>query len=182
MTIILRDPTGEATSSFRSRVPPLKSFQGKTLALFDIGKMRGDEFIDKLETLCADFNINTHRYIKPTNTRVAPKAIIQDITANCDAVIIALSDCGSCTSCSTHDLNALDKNGLCGVSVLTEEFQNAFDAQKSAIGFDAASVYVPHPMQNKTRAELHSFAQRYFSAILGKICTEEIPNLHEQAR
>ena len=179
MTIILRDPTSEATSSFRSRVPPLKSFQGKTLALFDIGKMRGDEFIDRLETLCAEYSIKTQRYIKPTNTRVAPTAIIQDITRNCDAVIIALSDCGSCTSCSTHDLNALDKNGLCGVSILTEEFQNAFDAQKSAIGFDAASVYVPHPMQNKTRAELHLLAENFFSVILGKICIEEIPNLQE---
>ena len=72
-------------------------------------------------------------------------------------MVIALSDCGSCTSCSTHDLNDLDKNGLPGVSVLTEEFRNAFQSQKGAIGLEAASIYVPHPMQNKTTEELHGF-------------------------
>ena len=84
--------------------------------------------------------------------------MIEDIAASCDAVVIALSDCGSCTSCSTHDLNDLDKRGLAGVSVLTEEFRQAFESQKSAIGFDAASVYVPHPMQNRSTQELHGFA------------------------
>ncbi len=170
MTISLRDPTGETASALRDRVLPLDALQGKTIALMDICKMRGDEFIDRLEQLCASRDIKTRRFKKPTNTRVAPREMIDDITENCDAVVIALSDCGSCTSCSTHDLNDLDRNGLTGVSVLTEEFRNAFESQKSAIGLDAASVYVPHPMQNRTTEELHSFADAFFDKILGEIC------------
>jgi len=106
---------------------------------------------------------------KPTNTRVAPREMIKDIADNCDAVIIALSDCGSCTSCSTHDLNDLDKKGLAGVSVLTTEFQQAFESQKGAIGLDAAAVYVPHPLQNKTTAELHQWANAAVDKILQAI-------------
>jgi hypothetical protein len=174
LTHMMRDPTAETASTLRERVAPLTSLEGKTIALMDIGKMRGDEFIDRLEQLCHARGLKTRRYKKPTNTRVAPREMINDIATNCQAVIIALSDCGSCTSCSTHDLSDLDKRGLAGVSVLTEEFRNAFESQKSAIGLDAASVYVPHPMQNRTTAELHALAEQAFDDILAKICIAKI--------
>ena len=168
---MLRDPTAETASELRPRVVPLASLAGKTVALMDIGKMRGDEFIDRLEELCRACGVATRRYRKPTNTRVAPREMIRDIAKSCHAVVIALSDCGSCTSCSTHDLDDLDKHGLPGVSVLTEEFRQAFEAQRSAIGLDAAAVYVPHPMQNRTTAELHAFAEQSADAILAAICS-----------
>jgi hypothetical protein len=168
----LRDPTAEIASALRPRMRPLDTFAGKTLALMDIGKMRGDEFLDRLEQQCGARGIATRRYKKPTNTRVAPHELLVDIAENCDAVVIALSDCGSCTSCSTHDLNELDKKGLPGVSVLTVEFQHAFEQQISAIGLDAASVFVPHPMQNKTTAELHAFADQSVDHILSAVAKQ----------
>jgi hypothetical protein len=169
--VVLRDPTAETASELRPRQAPLDSFDGKTVALMDIGKMRGDEFIDRLEVLCHARGIATRRYKKPTNTRVAPREMIKDIAENCRAVIIALSDCGSCTSCSTHDLNDLDKKGIAGVSVLTAEFEQAFNSQRAAIGLAAAAVYVPHPLQNKTTRELHAWADTAVEEILQAICT-----------
>jgi len=171
-----RDPTAETASVLRERVLALDDLGGKTIALMDIGKMRGDEFIDRLEQLFAARGIRSRRYKKPTNTRVAPREMIKDIAETCDAVIIALSDCGSCTSCSTHDLNDLDKKGLAGVSVLTTEFQEAFESQKAAIGFDGASVYVPHPLQNRTTAELHAWADASVDEILRAI-SKETPHI-----
>jgi len=94
---------------------------------------------------------------KPT-PRTAPIPILKAVATECVAVIIALSDCGSCTSCSTHDLNDLDLRGIPGVSVLTTEFRDAFAKQCGAIGYGGASVFVPHPMQNRSTAELHGFA------------------------
>jgi hypothetical protein len=169
---LLRDPTSENASELRARQVPLDTFRGKTVALMDIGKMRGDEFIDRLDILCKQRGIVTRRYKKPTNTRVAPREMIRDIADNCQAVIIALSDCGSCTSCSTHDLNDLDKKGVAGVSVLTTEFEQAFRSQKTAIGLDAAAIYVPHPLQNKTTLELHAWADKAVDEILQAICAD----------
>jgi hypothetical protein len=163
---VLRDPTPEKASLLRPRATPPESLAGKTVALMDIGKMRGDEYIDRLERLFTDRGITVRRYKKPTNTRTAPTQMIQDIAETCDLVVIALSDCGSCTSCSTHDLNDLDKRGVPGVSVLTTEFKDAFAKQCGAIGFDGASLYVPHPMQNRTTAELQGFAEASFEGIL----------------
>jgi hypothetical protein len=165
----LRDPTAETASEVRARRAPPASLDGATVALMDIGKMRGDEFIDRLEVLFRESGIATRRYKKPTNTRTAPIELLQQIAAECQVVVIALSDCGSCTSCSTHDLVDLDRRGLAGVSVLTEEFRPAFDQQCQAIGFDGASLYVPHPMQNRTTSELHRFAEEVFAEVLATL-------------
>ena len=169
---VLRDPTPELASLLRPRHRPPASLEGKTVALMDIGKMRGDEYIDRLEQLFAESGIATRRYKKPTNTRTAPLGMIQDIAENCDLVVIALSDCGSCTSCSTHDLNDLDQRGLSGVSILTTEFRDAFAKQCASIGFDGASIFLPHPMQNRTTAELHSLADMSFAKILESLTLE----------
>jgi hypothetical protein len=164
-----RDPTAEIASEFRPRHPPLDGLEGKCVALLDIGKMRGDEFIDRLESLMKARGIETRRYKKPTNTRTAPTEIIHDITLNCHAVVIALSDCGSCTSCSTHDMFTLDGCGIPGVNVITEEFADAFEVQRRAIGFDGAAVLVPHPIQNRTRSELEGFDDQFCQEIISRM-------------
>lgn len=92
MAVRLRDPTGETASALRDRAEPLPGLAGRTVALMDIGKMRGDEFIDRLETLCAERGVATRRFKKPTNTRVAPPELIAEIGAVSDAVVVALSD------------------------------------------------------------------------------------------
>ncbi|MBC6401011.1 MAG: hypothetical protein GDA51_09065 [Ekhidna sp.] len=166
---VLRDPTAETTQLKRNRLAPPASLDGKVVALMDIGKMRGDEFIDRLEQLFKMKNIATKRYKKPTNTRTAPTELVQKIVQETDVVVIALSDCGSCTSCSTHDLNDLDHLGIPGVSILTEEFREAFNGQCEKIGFDGASIFTPHPMQNKTTQELHDFADGILEELLAKI-------------
>lgn len=148
------------------RVPPPADPRAVTVALLDIGKLRGDEFIDRLEALLAERGIATRRFRKPTNTRTAPVGTLQEIAACCGAVVIALSDCGSCTSCATHDLDDLDRRGIPGVSVITEAFADPFATQCRAIGFDGASVVVPHPVQNRTTAELHAMAEAALPRIL----------------
>jgi hypothetical protein len=180
--VVLRDPTAETASEMRPRRARPASLEGVTVALMDIGKMRGDEFIDRLEILFRERGVATRRYKKPTNTRTAPLALLQQMAAECQVVVIALSDCGSCTSCSTHDLVDLDRRGLAGVSVLTEEFRPAFATQCSAIGFDGASLYVPHPMQNRTREELHRFAEEVFQKIVAALQSGEDSSLPSGAR
>ena len=88
----LRDPTSETTAAMRPRRAPLESLDGRTVALLDIGKMRGDEFIDRLEQNLLRREIVVRRYRKPTNARVAPAEIIQAIALESHAVVLALSD------------------------------------------------------------------------------------------
>jgi hypothetical protein len=88
----LRDPTAETSAIKRPRVKPLPSLDGRTVALFDIGKTRSDEFLDQVEKRFAERGFRTRRYAKPTNAKVAPVEVIQKVVTEADAVLIALSD------------------------------------------------------------------------------------------
>ena len=52
----------------------------------------------------------------------------------------------------------LDARGIPGISVVTAEFRNALEAQSSALGFEPAVLFVPHPIQNRTPDELRKIA------------------------
>ncbi len=88
----LRDPTAESAPVRRARLVPPPSLDGKVVALMDIGKSRGVEFIDRLEGHFRKAGVATKRYAKPTNTKVAPTALMQQIAAEAHLAVIALSD------------------------------------------------------------------------------------------
>ena len=88
----LRDPTAETSPSRRARLAPAPSLAGKTVALMDIGKARGVEFLDRLESHFKAAGVATKRYRKPTNTKVAPVDLLQKIAHEAQAAVIALSD------------------------------------------------------------------------------------------
>jgi hypothetical protein len=68
-----------------------------------------------------------------------------------------------------HDITDLEGLGLPGVFVASTEFIAAAAAQATALGFDAARVFVAHPIQDRTDAELRALADLAIDAILGAI-------------
>lgn len=91
MTIIL-DPTAERTVATRARLARPDTIEGKHIGLLDIGKARGDVFLDQVETRLTERGFTVTRYAKPTNARPAPTELSQQIATEVDLVIEALSD------------------------------------------------------------------------------------------
>ena len=89
---VLLDPTAESGPAARQRRSPPPSLDGSVVALLDIGKSRGDVFLDQLEARLAERGLSVRRYAKPTNTKVAPVALAQQIAQECNIVVEALSD------------------------------------------------------------------------------------------
>lgn len=88
----LMDPTSELVPQNLQPLPRPGDLAGKTVALLDISKPRGDVFIDRLEDLLVQRGLKTRRYSKPTFTRVAPVELKQQIATECDVVIESLAD------------------------------------------------------------------------------------------
>ena len=65
----------------------------------------------------------------------------------------------------------LDARGIPGVTVVTTGFTDAVAAQSQALGFEPAVVYVPHPIQNRTAAELDQIADDAIEAALKLLVT-----------
>jgi hypothetical protein len=88
----LRDPTAETEAVMRARRAPPASLAGLTVGLFDIGKTRSDEFLDQVEKRLKERGVLTKRYGKPTNAKVAPAAVVEQVVDEADLVLIGLSD------------------------------------------------------------------------------------------
>ena len=59
-----------------------------------------------------------------------------------------------------------DERGIPGVSVVTTGFTDAVQVQTKAIGFEAAVIYTPHPIQNRTAEELKKIADDVVEPVL----------------
>ncbi|MDE2976450.1 MAG: hypothetical protein OXU63_02890 [Acidobacteriota bacterium] len=70
MVQTLIDPTNEAAPAARTAAPRLESLGGKTIALLDISKARGDVFLDRVEERIASRGANVLRFTKPTFSEV----------------------------------------------------------------------------------------------------------------
>lgn len=69
-----------------------------------------------------------------------------------------------------HDTIQLEEAGIPSVPVATTEFRTAARAQASYLGRpDLDPVYVEHPIQDQTRAEIEARAEAAVAEIIGRL-------------
>lgn len=89
---VVLDPTSEHSVVSRPGAARPATLEESIVALVDISKPRGDVFLNRLETLLHERNIDVRRYTKPTFARPAPADLRYQIATECGAVIQALAD------------------------------------------------------------------------------------------
>jgi hypothetical protein len=69
-----------------------------------------------------------------------------------------------------HDISDLELRGVPGVFVASAEFVQAAEHQSRALGYSAiASVFTPHPIQDRTDHEMRAYADQAFEQIVSQI-------------
>lgn len=68
-----------------------------------------------------------------------------------------------------HDIADLERRGLIGVFLASTEFAEAALAQATALGFPAAHVLIPHPIQDRTDDELRTLADAAYADVVRAI-------------
>jgi alkanesulfonate monooxygenase SsuD/methylene tetrahydromethanopterin reductase-like flavin-dependent oxidoreductase (luciferase family) len=63
----------------------------------------------------------------------------------------------------------LEARGIPTVGVATTEFIEGAAAQAKSLGIDPTLVFVPHPIQDRTDAELKQLADHHVDAILAML-------------
>lgn len=91
-TRILLDPTGEHSAAARKQASRPASLDGLTVGILDIGKARGDVYLDRLAHRLGERGIAVKRYAKPTPSRLASTDTRQRMTTEVQAAIIGLAD------------------------------------------------------------------------------------------
>ncbi|MEP9365905.1 hypothetical protein [Xanthobacter sp. VNH20] len=72
-------------------------------------------------------------------------------------------------------MKEFDERGLPGCFVVTTEFYQGAVTQMAALGYEAAIIWAPHPIQNKTPEELDQIADSLMDQIISAICTQPKP-------
>jgi hypothetical protein len=68
-----------------------------------------------------------------------------------------------------HDISDLERRGIPGVFVASDVFVDAAQTQATALGLDAARVFVAHPIQDRTDAEMIALADGAIDALVAAI-------------
>ena len=55
------------------------------------------------------------------------------------------------------------------MNIVTTGFVDGVAAQSESLGFEPAVVYVPHPIQNRTTAEIEAIADAAFAEVMAKL-------------
>ena len=74
-----------------------------------------------------------------------------------------------------HDIADLESRGLPGVGVASTEFVQAAAAQSQALGVDPAMVFVAHPIQDRSDAELRALADAALPGIVQRLVAATAP-------
>jgi hypothetical protein len=72
-----------------------------------------------------------------------------------------------------HDTVDLEIRGVPSVFVATVEFVDGARLQAKQLGADPAAVYVPHPIQDRTDAELVAIADAAVAEVVSNLVREK---------
>jgi hypothetical protein len=68
-----------------------------------------------------------------------------------------------------HDGSNLDLTGIPALIVATMAFTQAAEVQSKALGYRSNIVWVPHPVQDRTDAELQDLADKTVDEIITRM-------------
>lgn len=88
----LLDPTGEHEVVTRRKAAKPPALANVTVGVLDIGKARGDVFLDRLADRLGELGIAVRRYAKPGPNRPAVLETRQRMLAETQVAVIGLAD------------------------------------------------------------------------------------------
>ncbi len=71
-----------------------------------------------------------------------------------------------------HDIAEFERRGVPGVFVASAVFVDAAQIQGEAIGFQPERLFVEHPIQDRTDAEMADIADRAVDALVAKLTAD----------
>lgn len=127
------DPVGQQGRELVALVEPLSALAGHRVAVLDISKVRSDVFANAVEAALRDGGAVTERGIAPPSQRLGDEQLAA-IAGRCDAAVLALADCGTCTSWTMFDAIELHRHGCRAVLVTTAALRPTVDALAGRLG------------------------------------------------
>jgi hypothetical protein len=156
-SLTVYDPRGALRQSVTPTAPRVAALAGLRLGVLDNSKWNANKLLRGSLALLKgqhDFAAVNY-YVKHSFSKDAAPELIQQIAGECDIVLTAIGDCGSCCSCCVRDGIALEQLGVPSAVIITTEFLRETKLTRAAIGMPGLQpVVIDHPISSITDAEM----------------------------
>ncbi|MCW2830462.1 MAG: hypothetical protein JWP31_1154 [Aeromicrobium sp.] len=152
------DPTYGACAEPNNKLAP-RAFppRGLRVGLLDNGKANAETILREMtRALSTSLDVaSVHVHTKDDAGLTLDDEQLVEIREQCDFVLSAMGDCGSCSAATVADGILLERAGVPAVSICTEPFRASGDVMASLYGFPGY-VYLttPHPVASLSFDEL----------------------------
>jgi hypothetical protein len=151
------DPRGRVESHEAPLAPRPAALAGLRLGILDNSKWNANKLLrGAAEALSGEVAFAAvNYYVKHSFSKDAAPELIARIAAECDIVLTAIGDCGSCCSCCVRDSIALERLGRPAACIITTEFVKETELTRVALGMPALRpVVIDHPVSSITAEEV----------------------------
>ncbi len=142
------NPVGTVQTDEQPITDRVESLEGATVGFLDNAKTNADVFLEHVsEILVEEYGVDELIHRSKDNTAIPAGSIARNLASECDAVVNAYGDCGSCTSWCIYDSVDLEKRGTPAATVNSDEFVRLGQSESRSLGIPALPILtVEHPM------------------------------------
>ena len=178
MTGTIIDPT-RAQRPVESRnvaSPTLTTLAGKRIGLLENTKRNAAAILDSVgKALDASEHVGTLvPFTKVGFALPLPDDLLAEIERSCDAVVIGVGDCGSCSASAIADGIALEARGIPTAVICTDAFVTTSRAMAALQGRDDYPfLLTEHPIANLTDADIEGRSAELASLVRRRLTEPE---------
>lgn len=173
MTLVMMNPVSPRREGEIDAAPRLASLEGRMIGLLHNGKHGGDELLFGIrDALMPHARGATFDYRRKPHA-ASPASFLPQLYGRWQAAIVALGDCGSCSSWSVYDSIELEKAGIPTVIVVSRPFLEMNRIEAKRLLFPKLKmIVVDHPLAQLPALELQAkgaaVADQALAALTGK--------------
>lgn len=173
----LLDPTGMEEGSAEGTLSPRPvSLRGLKVGLLDNTKPNATLLLEEIARALQDQHGSDRAqlYTKDYFGTPVKQELAEQIAQECDVVVTAVGDCGSCSAATVADGILLERLGVPTVSITSDSFYMSGQAMAMVQGFPGFDFCaVEHPMASLTAEEVRERALTVLPEVLRIFGVEE---------
>jgi hypothetical protein len=177
------DPRGDVNVPEERIADRVARLEGTTVGLLDNSKTNADVLLREVgRILEAEYGVDAVVYRAKDTATHAAGSIAEQLAGQCDVVVNAYGDCGSCTSWCVFDSIDLEKKGTPTATINSEEFVNLGQSEARSLGMPGLPIVtVPHPMGGIPETEVKARAETIVPEVV-EVLTGSRQELEEEYR
>lgn len=181
--VAIIDPTARqqvGASATAAEAPRPKSLAGLRIGLLENTKRNADRILAALgNELAARHDVESLVHLtKPVFAMPLPVDLVEELVRECDAVVVGVGDCGSCSASAVADGIALERIGIPTAVICTDSFVAPSQAMAGLKGApDFPFLRTAHPISNLSDEGIDERGRSLVAAVEARLLGERVPAL-----